>query len=303
MNTRRLGSLISNLLIALWLGVASYATLTNPALGQAPAFSLNPMRMDVELGPGTEKTVSFEVKAGASSSAEQGHLVLSVSDWAVLEDGSLAFSKAASEKRSASSWITFSPSALTIQPGRSQLVRITVAVPENTAPGSYWTALFVQERAPATPPEGDVRAIFVRVRFAFLLYVVVSPAHSDPQLVNVEMDTGGGHPKLICEMTNDGNRHVRPLIFWELKRLSKTDAQGKLRNTALQPFATLREPHSLDEVTLTPGSYEILVNVDFQDGKPLQSMTRPFEVPPPEPSVSGTVEYPDSKTGSSRPPE
>ena len=293
MNKRNLRPFVGKLLTTLSVGAAFHAALIIPVRGQAPGFSLTPMRMDVEIKPGTEKTVSFEVKAGPSATAEQGRLEVIPTDWGIQEDGSITFAKPASEKRSASPWIAFSPAALTIQSGRSQLVRITVTVPEGTAPGTYWSGLFVQERGAATPPEGEVRAIFVRVRYAFILNVIVSPASAQPELVNVEVDTSGPHPSLTCEMTNTGNRHVRPVIFWTIRRNSVVEAQGKRQNTVLLPFATIREPHTLDEVTLTPGSYEVSVNVDFQDGKPQQSMTRTFEVAPPEPPVPITKGDPD----------
>jgi hypothetical protein len=259
------------------------------------------MRQDVELAPGTEKTVAFEVKAGSSATGDRGRLIVSLTDWRVEEDGALTFSKTESEPASASSWIDFSPAALTIEPGRTQLVRVTIAVPPKTAPGTYGTALFVQERAAATAPEDGVRAIFVRVRFAYVLFVVVTPASPQPDLVNVEMDTSTPSPHLICEMTNAGTRHVRPLIFWTLKRGAQALGQGTLRGTVLLPGAKLREPHSLEGVKLTPGSYEMSVNVDFQDGQPQQSMTRAFEVTPPAPPTLVTEKVADPPQGPPKP--
>jgi hypothetical protein len=302
MNTQAAaGRFIVRALSVLCVSAAFQAALTSPALAQAPAFSLNPMRQDVELAPGTEKTVAFEVKAGPSATGDRGRLVVTPTDWKVEEDGSLTFSKTESEPASASSWTDFSPAALTIEPGRTQLVRITVAVPSKTTPGTYRTGLFVQERAAATVPEGEVRAIFVRVRFVFLLFVVVTPASSQPDLVNVEMDTSTPSTRLICEMSNAGTRHVRPLIFWTLKRGAEAVGQGTLRATVLLPGAKLREPHSLDVVKLTPGGYEMSVKVDFQDGQPQQSMTRAFEVDPPAPSAPVTESVVETPPGQSKP--
>jgi hypothetical protein len=285
----------------LWVSAAFHAALIDPALAQAPAFSINPMRQDVELAPGTEKTVAFEIKAGPSASGDRGRLVITAANWNVEEDGALTFSKTESEPSSASSWIDFSPAALTIESGRTQLVRITIAVPPKTPPGTYRSALFVQERAAAAAPEREVRAIFVRVRFAFLLFVVVTPASSEPDLVNVEIDTSAPRPRLICEMTNAGNLHARPLIFWTLKRGAQALGQGTLRGTVLLPGAKLREPHSLEGVNLTPGSYEMSVNVDFQDGKPQQSMTRAFEMTPPAPPVLVTEKVGEAPQGTPKP--
>jgi len=299
MNTQSLRPAVSRAFTYLWASAAFCAALASPVFGQGPAFSVNPMRLDVEAAPGTERTVSFEIRGGGGAVGEHGRLEIVATDWAIQEDGALTFPKAASEQNSAMPWITFSPSAMTILPGRSQLVRITVAVPEKTAPGVYRAGFFIQERASAAPPDAEARAIFVRFRYAFILFVVVGPATAEPELVNVEMDTSTKPPQLICEMTNTGTRHIRPVIYWTLRNSSASLTQGKRASTVLLPGAKLREPHQMDE--LKPGSYEVTVNVDFQDGKPQQSMSRAFEVKEPEPKVSVTVEFPEKASETPEP--
>lgn len=278
---------IRKLLIVVGIGavIASGPVLLR---GQSPAFSINPMRMEMEVSPGTEKTVAFEVKAAASPLPERGRVVLSLTDWSIREDGTASYLEAGSSERSASSWITFSPAALTTEPGRTQLVRITANVPEKTAPGVYRTALFVQDRPDAAPPTPGERAIHIRVRFAFTLYVIVPPVSAHPELVNIEMDTSQGPPRLICEMKNTGSRHTRPLLLWSIRPKTSTQiaAKGKIEATVLLPVSSYREPHTLQRDPLSPGGYEVLVLADFQDGQPLQSMSRTFEVtagaPPPQ---------------------
>jgi hypothetical protein len=269
------------LVLLLGLGVAFHATLSSPLLCQTPAFSINPGKMELEVNPGSEKTAAFEITAAAAQVPERGRIMVSQTDWNILEDGSLTFKQPGSfPEQSAASWIAFSPSAFTLEAAATQLVRITVTVPANTPPGVYRTGLFVQERPSATPPEAGLRVINVRVRYVFLLYVLVPPVSSHAELVNVEADTGNGPPRLICEMKNTGNRHARPLVFWNIRRTgaAEKEARGKAEATVLLPASTLREAYSLRYLTLAPGHYQATVFVDFQDGQPQQSMTRDFEV-------------------------
>jgi P pilus assembly chaperone PapD len=139
-----------------------------------PQFSINPMRLEVEVSPGNEKTASFQIQGAPSLTPERGRLILTVTDWKILEDGSLTFTKPEADEGSASSWIIFTPSAFTLEAERSQLVRLTIRAPATAKPGVYRTALFIEERPPATVPGGQ-RIIYARGRFAFILYVIVPP--------------------------------------------------------------------------------------------------------------------------------
>ena len=272
------------------LSAAIHAALSTPAPGQTPAFSINPGKMEIEVNPGTEKTASFEVTAASAQVPERGRIIVNPTDWSILEDGSLTFRQPGSfQEPSASSWIVFSPEAFTLESAQTQLVRITVTVPEKTPPGVYRTGLFVQERPTATPPDPGLRVINVRVRYVFLLYVLVPPISSHAELVNVEADTGNGPLRLICEMKNTGDRHARPLVFWSIRRDGEAgpNARGKAEATVLLPAATLREAYSLQYLSLAPGRYQASVFVDFQDGRPQQSMSRDFEVPTPVPPPPG----------------
>jgi fimbrial chaperone protein len=263
------------------MAVCVQANLVSALLAQAPSFSIYPMRIELEASPGVEKTTAFEIKAAPSLAPERGRLVLSLTDWQIREDGSVTYAEPGSTERSASPWIIFSPSALTTEPGRSQLVRITVKVPEKTQPGVYRSGLFIQERPPATPPGSQERVINLRVRYEFTLYVIVAPVSARPELVTVEVDGNGHPPSLVCEMKNSGNGYVRPLVSWNIRRRGPTAeaaTKGRRDATVLLPYSTLREAYSLQNLIPTPGAYDITVIVDFQDGQPQQSMTRPFEV-------------------------
>jgi P pilus assembly chaperone PapD len=256
---------------------AALAALSAPLHAQMPQFSISPMRTEVEVAPGVEKTVSFEIQGAPALTPERGRLILSVTDWKILDDGSLSFTKAASEEASASSWIIFSPAAFTLEAERTQLVRITIRVPTSAKPGVYRSALFIEERPPATVPAGE-RIVYARGRYAFVLYVIVPPVSPKPELVDADIDVRTEPARLILQMTNTGTRHVRPVVKWVIRRDSVREAYGAADAAVLLPGATVRQAYALRKLNLTPGKHEISAVVDFQDGSPLQSMTRSFEI-------------------------
>lgn len=269
------------------LGVAWLAILASPSIaqtlsGQTPAFSINPGKLEIEVNPGAQKTVAFEIAGAPAQTPERGRIIVSPTDWGIAEDGSLLFQPPGSEAGSASAWTAFSPSSFTLEAGRMQQVRATVSVPANTPPGVYRTGLFVQERPPATPPLQGTQSIQVRIRYVFLLYVIVGPVAPHAELVNVDMNTGDGGIRFICEMKNTGTRHARPIIYWSIRRGISSETRGKTEATVLLPFSTMREAYSLEQLHLPKGVYQASITVDFQDGQPQQSMSREFEVAAPE---------------------
>ena len=113
------------------------------AFGQTGGMGLNPSRLELEIGPGQEKTTVFEIESPPSDVTVRGRLLLSLTDWDVNEDGLLRYVDPSTLPQSASSWVVFSPSAVTIASGQSHMVRVTVRVPKDAAPGVYRSALFV----------------------------------------------------------------------------------------------------------------------------------------------------------------
>ncbi len=118
--------------------VAAVLLLSGPrpllfAQGGTTGMGLNPSRAEVEILPGTEKTLAFEIESPPSNSPVRGRLLLSSTDWTISEDGAVQFPDPGTLPDSASRWIVFSPSAVSISSGQKQMVRVTVSVPEKTS--------------------------------------------------------------------------------------------------------------------------------------------------------------------------
>lgn len=115
-------------------------------VAQTGGLEIFPGRLEVEVWPGHERTVAFQIASPPSESAVRGRLLLSVTDWNLNEDATTFYSDPGTQPNSASGWIVFSPTAITITSGESHQVRVTVRVPASVEPGVYRTAIFVQER-------------------------------------------------------------------------------------------------------------------------------------------------------------
>jgi len=246
---------------------------------QTAGLGLDPGRMEVEMKPGQEKTIAFTIDSPSSEIPVRGRLLLSLTDWDVNEDTSISYADPGTMKNSASPWVVFSPAALSISSGQKQLVRVTVRVPQLTAAGVYRTAIFVQERPPAAAPQSGEQLLYIRFRYAFFLYVVIPPVSFEPALTDLRLIPGGDGLHIVCDLANDGSRHVRPLITVSIRNSHKDEIKlvRNYEGTVLLPFSTIREAFRLKD-NLVPDVYEISAQVDFQDNGPLQSMHRTVDL-------------------------
>lgn len=129
----------------------SLTALVGSGIAQSIPFDIRPSRVEAEVNPGAEKTVSFLIKTGAGAGPGRQTVTLESTDWTTQEDGSLKYAEPGTTRGSAVPWIKFSPSAFAAIPSAGQLVRITIAVPPGAAPGVYRSGIFVQERPPGPP--------------------------------------------------------------------------------------------------------------------------------------------------------
>ena len=249
-----------------------------PAWAGTAGLALQPGRLEIEVKPGIQKTVSFEIESPPSDETVRGRLLLSLTDWDLAEDGALTFKDAASLKMSAAPWITFTPAALSIASGEKYLARVTVDVPSGAQPGVYRAGIFVQERPPAAPPKAGEHNILFRFRYMETVYVIVPPVAARPSLVGAGLEPIGRKLQIICKMKNEGSGFVRPYVAWTLRNEShELVAEVKSREvTVLLPMVTLNERFPLE--TIPAGKYELSLAVDFHDDGPVQSIVRTVEI-------------------------
>src|SRR5689334_976828 len=93
---------LSGALATLALGLV----FNRPAVAQTAGLGVHPPRLELEMQPGTQKTVSFEVEAPPSDQPVRGRLLISLTDWNLTRNGSMEFFASGSHPGSAAPWIT-----------------------------------------------------------------------------------------------------------------------------------------------------------------------------------------------------
>jgi len=259
---------------ALFLCMFLVGTFSGSVYAQTAGLGIRPMRLEMEVMPGKSKTASFVIESPPSDVDVRGRLILSLTDWLIHEDTSVSYIEAGSQARSASPWIVFSPTDLTISSGQERLVRITANVPPGTPPGVYTSALFVQERPPARQPTKGEQLIFFRFRYVVTLYVIVQPVSGKGEIADLQLTRDAKGAQIVCELKNTGTRHIRPMISWFLRSgTEELVAEKNVETTVLLPSATTKETLTVP-MPLAPGEYEIEAQVDFHDGQPVQTIKR-----------------------------
>ena len=244
-----------------------------PADAQTPGakgdgIALAPARFELTMTPGSETTVVVNLDYHTSSAAAPAYrLLASLNDWDINEQGELSFSKAGSRPNSASPWIIYSPAEVTVQPGQTHSIRVTVSVPKDAAPGDHLAALVVEQRPDTIKLNRNARQMLMRFRMASMFYITVPQATRRGSLVNLQAAVDPQGVVVTPTLKNEGNSMVRPI-----SSVTVVDAGGRTvaeipenESLPLLGGATLSSP-LLIEKRLAPGVYTVKYRVDFQDG-------------------------------------
>jgi hypothetical protein len=173
-----------------------------------------------------------------------------------------------------------------------------VSVPAGTKPGSYYAAIFIEERTPpSTVNPGEKRVVF-RYRLGTILYVLVPNIVRKGDLSSLNANVEADKVVVKPVLKNVGNAHLRPNQSVEIKNAAgETVAETKPEDTpVLLPDSEL-DLRLEFPAKLPPGQYTVTYKVDFKDDKAIQVGKTSFEVgaqaSPPDTSHP-TVKQPES---------
>jgi P pilus assembly chaperone PapD len=272
-------ALLFNLCLIMCLFAASPAR-AQVASGNTPAaapaataptgdgISLAPARFELEMTPGSETTVVVNLDYHTSrANAQPYRLVASLNDWDINARGELGFYRAGTLANSASPWIIYSPAEVTVQPGQTHSIRVTVSVPKDAAPGDHLASLIVEQRPDTIKLNQNTRQMVMRFRMAAMFYIKVPQATRRGTLTNLQATFEGEKIVVTPTLKNEGNSVVRPITS-----LKVTDVSGRTvaelpegESLPVLGGATLQRPYTIEQ-TLAPGTYTVRYRVDFQDG-------------------------------------
>lgn len=230
--------------------------------------SLAPARFELEMTPGSETTVVVNLDYHTSrANAQPYRLVASLNDWDINARGELGFYRAGTQANSASPWIIYSPAEVSVQPGQTHSIRVTISVPQDAAPGDHLAALVVEQRPDTIKLNQNARQMVMRFRMAAMFYIKVPQATRRGALTNLQAKFEGEKIVVTPTLKNEGNSVVRPITSLKI-----TDGGGRTvaelpegESLPVLGGATLNRPYTIEQ-TLAPGTYTVRYRVDFQDG-------------------------------------
>lgn len=187
-------------------------------------------------------------------------------------------------------WITISPATFTIQPGRTQKIRLTVRPPRDANGGYYADVVFE-----STTPGGTIES-----GSSILVFVGDTVERSgSTEIVNIEQ-----YPDYIvfdALFTNTGNYHLTVGGAFAVSHVYERyvdEETGQVVPRRTEGIATIAIPTNLNPVlpgkqrffsfqiptSLAPGDYEISIRVDYGGDEPALTLL-PFRIEKEDESV------------------
>lgn len=277
-------------LLALFLFLPSATTLAQAqspsaraeatASGSGDGIALAPARFELEMSPGSETTVVVNLDYHtAQANAQPYRLVASLNDWDMNQNGELGFYKSGTRPNSASPWIIYSPAEVTVQPGQTHSIRVTITVPKDAAPGDHLAALIVEQRPDTIKLNRNVRQMLMRFRMAAMFYIMVPQLTRRATLENLKASVDSRGIVVTPTLKNEGNSMIRPITSLKI-----VDARGRTvaelpegESLPILAGQQLSQPLVIEQ-TLAPGAYTVSYKVDFQNGSKVTEGVTDFVV-------------------------
>lgn len=186
-------------------------------------------------------------------------------DWSLNSAGEYQFLPKGTLKRSASPWITFTPSQFKLLPGKGQRVNYTVKAPLD-ASGSYWSVLMFS----TIPRPLDANAKFqiaAAARVAYIIKVDINGSRAGKGKIErfkLNYDEGVKKVAATVRIKNSGETSIRFKGRLELK-----DVQGRIvgaipfNEGIILPDLSREFVLSDQEIALGPGFYIGLAILDL----------------------------------------
>lgn len=183
-----------------------------------------------------------------------------------LRPGGAEFLPPGTHPRSNASWITLSQAEVTLPPGGQVAVSYQIRMPQDSKlSGTYFGVIFVEgaEPEPQAPGEALVGiAIAQRLRYAVQVLVNVADT-GEPKIAfpKARLVSGEKETTLEVEVSNSGDRYIRPMVRLELFREDGSAV------TSLQEGPITLPPDSatllrISLPKLAPGTYQAALVLD-----------------------------------------
>ncbi len=193
-------------------------------------------------------------------------------DYSFHHTGTNDYGEAGSHPRSNASWISFSPSHISLPPQATVAVNYTVSVPSDAAgtlAGTYWSMLMVEGIRPGSAesvaPSRDKKEMGISqtIRYGIQIATTIAGTGSrEIRFIETKLVRNENEPAVLqVDIENTGTIGVRPEVYVELFDGSGI-SHGRFDGVRFRiyPGTSVRQRIPLGSVS--PGTYTALVVVD-----------------------------------------
>lgn len=199
--------------------------------------------------------------------------IVKIEDWDRTEDGTNRWFPVGTVDGSCGASLTVFPRAIRLEPGASQVVRVSWA-PDGVPSRECWAAAVVETVRPEV--QGGRRVAYV-VRTAVKLYAQPPASTVSGDVIDLRVVAGGAQPALEVAFANTGDTHLVAHGHVEFRRADNTvAATTSLPDLHALPASTARARVALPR--LAPGRYVALALVDY-GGEEIAAMQLEHRVP------------------------
>lgn len=238
---------------------------------QLDDITISPSRLELVMAPGTEKTVIVKLTyTSVSGQAPPARIKAYPGDWEISKEGQVTFHKAGTLPNSACPWLIYTPTEMTVEPGNAHVIRVTVSVPKDAAPGDHLAVLFVEPRPDDLKTHTNTRQVQVKFRMGAVFYVMVPGLTQKPALENLKAETSPKGILVTPRINNQGNSHVRPVHSVQV-----TDGAGvvvasvaDVESLPVLAGSELEAPVVIEK-SLPDGTYSVRYRVKFAENDPV----------------------------------
>lgn len=233
--------------VAVLAAVIAAGTLCAPATLRAQ-FSVRPVVVDFPAGSAATRVATVKNEGEAPRTFR-----VYAADFDRAPDGEHRFMAAGDHGRSCSERLSVFPEQITVEPGASVQVRITM----EPGPRTCWSLVFFETT------EGGDRGVRIGQRIGVKVYGTGPDARTDARLDSVRASPTAAGVRVSFHVVNTGQRVVRPTGEVEVRDLEgDVAATGRVGSLSVLPGRTRRVELTV-EGELPPGRYVAVPLLDI----------------------------------------
>lgn len=201
----RLRKICGGFILALM--IALFGVMPVSADGEKPDYRLqiSPVRLDLDLEPGTTSTGTFEVQ---NTGLKAYDFVLGVDPYSVTDENYSIDSETRTAYTDIVDWITFSQNEGHVEPNQNQEITVTVTVPDDVPAGGQYAMIYAEM---VRDDELESTGVAVNHRVALLVFSEVEGnTRREGQVLETKIPTILFNPPITATslVENTGNVHA-----------------------------------------------------------------------------------------------